>query len=219
MVIAQFPPLESADHNGLLAVGGDLEVESLILAYRSGIFPWPVYQDGPIPWFAPPKRAVLFLKDFHVPRSLRRLRTKMTYSFAFNRDFSQVIRQCSSVGNRSEGERTWITPQVIAAYTELHRLGYCHSVECYDGSELIGGLYGVSIGLMFAGESMFHKQENASKLCLCALVDHLREREVEWIDCQQMTPLFESFGAVEIERAEFMKLLEPAVNTNVKLFN
>ncbi len=211
MVIEFFPPVETTDKHGLLAIGGDLEVESLLLAYSSGIFPWPIAEEEVIPWFAPPKRAILRFSDFHIPKTLSKLQKNNSYTFKINNSFSEVIKKCGESSNRESPGETWITPEMIQAYTDFHHAGYAHSVECYDKDRLVGGLYGVSIGAMFAGESMFYEEPNTSKLCLCYLVDYLTARGVTWIDCQQMTPLFKSFGAIEIPREEFQELIAEAI--------
>lgn len=219
MVIARFPPVELADRHGLLAVGGDLEVASLLLAYRGGIFPWPVEEDV-LTWFAPKKRAVLFLDKFTPPRSLLKSLKKdlSRISFAINRDFESVIKACAELKNRGRQQGTWITGEIVQGYLGFHRAGYAHSVECYIDGELKGGLYGVSVGRMFAGESMFYRHPNASKYCLVHLIDLLKQKEVPWIDCQVMTPFFSGLGAVEIERQRFMRLLNEAISLPAKLF-
>lgn len=218
MAIIEFPPVELADDSGLLAVGGDLEVESLLLAYRSGIFPWPIVDEDLLTWFAPKRRAILFLENFHISRSLEKKIRKEPCSFRIDTSFECVIRACARSANRREGQGTWITEKIIEAYIALHRAGWCHSIECYCDERLTGGLYGVAVGKMFAGESMFYLETDASKLTLVFLVDYLRERGVRWVDCQQMTPLLRHFGAVEVDRSVFMELLRDAVNQDVKLF-
>jgi leucyl/phenylalanyl-tRNA---protein transferase len=216
MVVTAFPPVDNSDENGLLAIGGDLEVETLLLAYSEGIFPWPLDPEY-LTWFAPPQRAVLFLEDFHISQSLKRNLRRTNLHFKFNKNIEQVIEFCAALTNRGNQLGTWIIPEMIPAYIALHQAGYCHSCEAYDGDQLVGGLYGVAIGGMFAGESMFYRQPNASKLALCFLVDHLQKQKVEWIDCQMMTPLMESFGAVEIDRAQFTNLLKKALNADPKI--
>jgi leucyl/phenylalanyl-tRNA--protein transferase len=217
MPIAQFPPVEEADDSGLLGIGGDVSVPSLLLAYQSGIFPWPIIDDDVLAWFAPPERSLLFLEEFHIPRSLQKERKKSSFQFTIDRAFDQVIHACSQAENRYDSKGrpqngTWITEEMVAGYQAFHQAGYAHSVECWDGSDLVGGLYGVSVGGMFAGESMFHKKSNASKLALLFLVDFLKEHSVPWIDCQVMTPLFESFGARDISRDAFMRLLKTSLS-------
>lgn len=214
MTVQFFPAVELADEHGLLAVGGDLDVESLVLAYKSGIFPWPVDEGLPITWFAPPKRALLFLDDLHISKSLRRELRRNTYTFTFDANFASVIYACAELKNRGEQRGTWITRAMVEAYIKLHKAGYAHSIECYEGANLIAGIYGVGIGTMFAGESMFYRKPNASKLCLCLLAEHLREGGAKWIDCQVMTPLLKNFGAKEIPRKEFMELLLEALDAD-----
>lgn len=216
MTILEFPPLEDADENGILAVGGDLEVESLLLAYKSGIFPWPI--QNLIVWFSPPKRTVLFMDEVHISKSLQKELKRGKFSFAIDRAFEEVIMACAEFKERQGQRGTWINSDIVQAYSTFHKAGYAHSIECYEGENLVGGLYGVSIGHMFAGESMFHRKSNTSKLSLCYLLDYLRPKGVKWIDCQVMTPLLRSFGAREIERDEFLKLLDSAVKKKIKLF-
>jgi len=217
MAIISFPDIELADENGLLAMGGDLEVESLLLAYKSGIFPWP-FDETVLVWFAPPRRALLFLDEFHPSKSLLRENKKAAFTIRIDHDFESVIRNCAELKNRGRQRGTWITEDMIEAYTEFHRAGYAHSIECYQGEKLIGGMYGVAIGRMFAGESMFYRQPNASKLCMLHLVELLKAKGVKWIDCQVMTPFLKAFGAREVTRKQFMELLVPEVGANVKLF-
>ncbi len=213
MTIIQFPPINQAHSSGILAVGGDLEVDSLLLAYRSGIFPWPI-DEGTLAWFAPPKRAILWLKDFHIPRSLKREINKNCFACCFDKHFAQVIKSCAEPTNRGKQQGTWITPEIIGAYIALHHAGFCHSIECYKNDSLVGGLYGVSIGGFFAGESMFYRTSNASKLALCYLVNHLKSYGVEWLDCQVMTPHMRQLGAVNVSRRKYMQLLEKALLGN-----
>lgn len=206
MVVKNFPPTHLADENGLLAVGGDVDVETLLLAYRSGIFPWPL-QDDILTWFAPPLRAILEIDQFILSRSMRRFLKKHAFHLAINRDFLSTIVACQQSVNRDGQAGTWITDELVEGYVRLHEAGFAHSIECYEGEELVGGLYGVSFGCMFAGESMFHRRDNASKLCFCFLVAQLRDMAVPWIDCQVLTPLTASFGAHEVSRIEFEDML------------
>ena len=210
-----FPPLETADENGLLAISRNIDTDMLIEAYTNGIFPWPIEEGEIIPWFSPPKRAILKFKDFHLPKSLLKESRKSEFEFKISTNVRRIIEECS---RRREGG-TWITTAIITAYSELAEAGYCHSVECYQGGELVGGLYGVSIAGMFAGESMFNTVNNASKLCLWHLVELLQERGADWLDCQQLTPLLESFGAAEVDRSEFLALLKEALNKDTVLPN
>jgi leucyl/phenylalanyl-tRNA---protein transferase len=217
MTILAFPPVELADEDGLLAVGGDLEVDSLLLAYRSGIFPWPL-DERCLTWFAPPQRTLLFLKDAHISKKLLREFKSGVYRFEADRDFERIISACAELTNRGRQRGTWITPSMRDAYTDLHKAGFCHCIGCYQNDELIGGLYGVALGGMFSGESMFFRKSNASKLALCCLIEHLRQMQCEWIDCQVMTPLLKSFGAVEVPRETFMRLLAKALTKEAQLF-
>lgn len=217
MAISQFPSVDLADESGLLAIGGDLEVESLLLAYRNGIFPWPLNDEFPA-WFSPPARAVLFFKDFHIPKRLQRKISKANYTICINRDTPRVIEECAKAKNRKGQRGTWITRDMIEAYTRFHAAGYCHSVECYRDNKLLGAYYGVSINGFFAGESMFYIESDASKLCLCHLVNLLIQKGVSWLDVQMLTPLLKSFGAKEISRADFLVLLEDALRKEFLTF-
>ena len=213
-----FPPLECADSTGLLCVGGDLSSELLLNAYKSGIFPWPIEEFPSIPWFSPPNRAVLHTKDLYVSKSLKKELSKNRYEFSVNNNFSAVISACANSPTRKDPGATWISDEMIKAYTELHHNGYAHSVECYKDTKLVGGLYGISIGQMFAGESMFHIDSNASKMCMVKLVELLKEVNISWIDCQVINPFLESLGAIEINRNEFIQLLDSAVkNININV--
>lgn len=214
--MAIFPPVEEADEDGLLAVGGDYSVPMLFEAYHGGIFPWPL-DDLPPLWFAPPQRAILRLDEFHIPQSLRKELRRRDYEIRINCDFSAVIRACAAP--RSYADETWITSAMVAGYTRLHREGWAHSLEIYEDGQLSGGLYGVAIGAYFSGESMFHFRPNASKTALVALVKHLRNRGAKWLDVQQLSPLFAQFGAREIERAEFMRWHGEAIAQPINLFD
>lgn len=217
MTIQEFPPVDTADEHGLLAIGGDTEAESLLLAYKSGIFPWPL--DGEtLAWFCPPQRAVLFLEEFRISKNLKRDLKKKNFTFSINQKFKEVLQNCASSEFRKPGTGTWISEDVIEGYLEFHKAGYAHSIEVYEHGELVGGQYGVSIGNMWAGESMFYKVSNASKASLCFLVEYLLERGVQWIDCQVLNPFTESFGAKEVSREEFLKLLKKEVEKPISLF-
>ena len=209
MVIKSFPDPRTTDETGLVALGGDLEPESLILAYSQGIFPWPV-EDLPLPWFCPLKRGILDFKKLHLPRSLIRAKNKKPYRFTIDAAFDSVIKACATIpriGPDGKPAGTWITEEMIEAYRRLHRLGIAHSCEAWDGDQLVGGLYGVAVKGNFAGESMFHRADNASKLALLHLIDHLSQRGIDWIDIQMVTPHLELLGAQEISRARFLKRL------------
>ncbi len=210
MVITRFPPVESADEHGLLAIGGDLEPESVILAYQSGIFPWPL-DDDTLAWFAPPERAVIFLDEFHISRRLRRSLKRSLFATARDKDFRKVILQCAELKNRGEQDGTWITHEMVTAYSKLHTMGFTHSFESYLDGELVGGLYGIQIGRFFAAESSFFRIPEASKFAMCAMVEYLRSQEISWFDCQVLTPFSEGFGAREISRDDYMRLLASAL--------
>lgn len=210
MPVLSFPPVDMADDDGLLAVGGDLEPESLLCAYRSGIFPWPV-DNRTLLWFAPPERAVLFLEEFHVSRRLERALRKAPFSVSMDTAFREVISRCAEVTNRGEQRGTWITDEIIEAYCKLHAAGFCHSIEVSLEEELVGGLYGVQVGRFFAAESSFYRVSDASKAAMCHLAGYLKGAGISWLDCQVLTPFSKSFGAREISRAEFMSLLRDAL--------
>jgi len=210
MAIRNFPPVDFADEHGLLAIGGDLEPASLLLAYTNGIFPWP-HENYPLLWFAPPQRAVLFCEEFKINRTLSKLKRKHSFEFTTNKAFKEVIAACSKSPNRKGHKGTWITPQIIEAYTKLHKEGHAYSVEAWNGSTLVGGFYGVQLGNYYGGESMFYREPNASKLALLFFVEKLTEQGITWLDCQTLTPTFKSLGAREISRAEFMKMLSKAI--------
>jgi leucyl/phenylalanyl-tRNA--protein transferase len=201
-----FPSVELANEDGVLCVGGDLNSATLCAAYHQGIFPWPINEEFPVVWFAPPMCGVLFFDEFHIPKSVTKMLRREKYECRVDAAFEEVISHCA---NRREG--TWITPDIIDAYINLHREGIAHSVETYFEGELVGGLYGVSWGKYFCGESMFHLRSGASKAALVYLVEYLKTRDVKWIDIQNISPLFELFGAREIPRAEFMELLKSAI--------
>ena len=186
----RFPPLEEALPEGLLAVGGDLTVERLLLAYRNGIFPW--YSPGePILWWSPDPRLVLLPESLHVPRSLRRTLNRGRFRFSLDRDFIRVIHACAAERRQSG---TWLVPEMIAAYIRLHQAGHAHSLEVWEDRRLVGGLYGVALGKCFFGESMFHRATDASKAGLVHLVRPLAGLDFELIDCQVATAPLARFG-------------------------
>jgi leucyl/phenylalanyl-tRNA--protein transferase len=210
MVIHTFPPLETADSDGLLAIGGDLEMDSLKKAYSQGIFPWPT-DPYPLLWFAPPKRTILEFSELKIPKRLQRELKKMKFHFEVDMNFSRVIGACAE-GITRDSDGTWITPAIQEAFIRFHEMGYAHSFECYnEENQLVGGMYGVSIGQMFAGESMFYWESGASKATFLYACDFLKNRGATWLDCQTMSPLVKSFGAKEISRGEFMKRLKKAL--------
>lgn len=202
-----FPPLEQALHspNGLLAAGGDLSPERLLGAYRRGIFPW--FSEGePILWWSPNPRMVLFPKEFKISNSLSKTLRNRSYEIRTDSAFEQVMRACAAPRDGQNG--TWIHEEMIAAYCELHRLGFAHSVETWMDGELVGGLYGMSLGRMFYGESMFSRRTDASKIALAHLAAQLEKWDFGMIDCQMNTPHLSSLGAREIPRGEFVTRLE-----------
>jgi len=204
-----FPHAQLAEKDGLLAIGGDLSEERLLTAYANGIFPW-YSEDSPILWWSPDPRLVLFPENFKRSKSLRRTVEKGVFEVRFDSDFENVIRNCS-LAKRSEQEGSWITDEMLEAYTKLHKLGFAHSVETFLHGKLVGGLYGVSIGKAFFGESMFHHQTDASKVALWYLVEKLIGWGFDFIDAQQETSHLKSLGAEVVKRKKFLTLLEIAV--------
>ncbi len=208
-----FPPPGEASPEGLLAVGGDLSIERIRLAYESGVFPWPLFGEDLLTWFSPDPRAILELDSLHISRSLQKVLRKNVFQISFNRSFNSVIQQCAA--SRSDRPSTWITQSMLTAYEQLHKAGIAHSVEVWLQDELVGGLYGVSLGGFFAGESMFSRQPNASKVALVHLVQHLRSQGFQLLDVQQRTPHLVSMGATEVRRTEFLARLRQAVDAPV----
>ncbi len=208
-----FPPLTAAlaEPNGLLAVGGDLSAQRLVAAYARGIFPW--YSEGqPILWWSPDPRMVLPVDAFRVSRSLRKRVQAGTFETRIDTAFRAVIEACARTAR--PGQRgTWITPEMVDAYCELHRLGYAHSVESWRDGALAGGLYGIALGRVFFGESMFARASDASKVALVALVAHLQRLGVTLIDCQQETAHLASFGARSVPRAQFARALAELIHS------
>lgn len=205
---AHFPPVDQAleEPNGLLAVGGELSPDWLLEAYRRGIFPWFNEDDGPILWWSPNPRGVLKLDGLRITRSLRKRIRNAGFEATLDRDFTGVVAGCSEARRYAEG--TWITPRMVRAYGKLHELGYAHSVEIWREGALVGGLYGVSLGAMFFGESMFSRVADASKVALYHLVTQLRHWDFDLIDCQMVNPHLATLGVVEMPRAEFVARLE-----------
>lgn len=206
-----FPAAELAltEPDGLLAVGGDLSEQRLLAAYRQGIFPW-YSEDQPILWWSPNPRAVLFPADLKISRSLRKTLRKQNFRVSFDTAFTQVIRECAAPRPTQRG--TWISDEMREAYTRLHRQGHAHSVECWQGEQLAGGLYGIAIGRIFYGESMFSRETDASKVAFVYLVRHLQARGFSLIDCQVSSPHLYTLGAIDIERREFLRHLATACN-------
>jgi len=200
-----FPPVYEASSEGILAVGADLSPERLLLAYKSGIFPW--FNPGePILWWAPKSRMVLYFDELMVSKSMRNILNRNTFTVTFNQNFSEVISNCSSV--KREGQQgTWISQEMREAYCKLNELGIAKSVEVWQNNELVGGLYGIDLGSVFCGESMFSKVSNASKVAFISLANQLKNENYKLLDCQVYNEHLDSLGCREIDRDDFMKLL------------
>lgn len=206
-----FPPVSEAEPDGLLAVGGDLSPERILLAYRSGIFPW--YDEEPILWWSPDPRFVLFPAELKISKSMRPLLNRQKFRFSVDEDFQLVMKNCQQIP-RVFQSGTWINKDMIQAYTSLHRMGYAHSAEAWLEDKLVGGLYGVKIGRVFFGESMFSHMSNASKFAFIKLVQQLEDDGVVLIDCQVYTEHLESLGARMISREEFMEIISKAMQAD-----
>ena len=202
-----FPPVEEANYDGILAVGGDLSVERLLLAYNNGIFPW-FDEDDPILWWAPPERMVVSPMDYKVSKSMRNILNRNIFEVTINNDFDSVINNCQNIVRKGQAG-TWISSEIIKAYTELHKLGKVVSFEVWQNNELVGGLYGVDLGYVFCGESMFSKVPNASKVAFVKLIEYLKVNNYKLLDCQVHNDHLEKLGAFEITRELFMKILKP----------
>lgn len=207
MAVLKFPPIDTADENGLLALGGDLELSTLILAYRSGVFPWPISDEFPLAWFSPDPRGVIDFCDLKVNKRLKRSLKNSGLILTFNKDFNAVIEACGQVP-RNKQSGTWITSPIIYSYRHLFEERKAYSVEAWDGDSLVGGIYGVCIDGIISGESMFHFKSNASKLCLIALLYLLNEVDISWLDTQMVTPVVGSLGGKDIPRSNFLERLK-----------
>lgn len=203
-----FPPVHLAEPDGLLAVGGDLSTERLLLAYRSGIFPW--YEGDHILWWCPDPRFVLFPGELRVSKSMNVLLKRNAFDFTINKAFNEVISSCKTI-SRKEQDGTWITDEVKRAFTRMHEAGYAHSAEAWQNGELVGGLYGIRLGNIFFGESMFSNKSNASKYAFIRYVQQLKSEGVQLIDCQVYTEHLESLGAKMIDREIFIRLLNSSL--------
>ena len=203
----QFPPIENATEEGLVAVGGKLDLETLSTAYLSGIFPWPIQDVKELTWFSPDPRGIIEVNDYKVPKSFKKFLAKSPYRAVFNQDFNLVIQNCASVP-RTHETGTWITDEIVQAYTNLfnHKKAYCVSVY-NEQNELVGGLYGVHFGEIISGESMFHKEDNASKFALLKLLEFLEIQNIPFLDTQMTTGVIESFGGITIPREQYLKRL------------
>lgn len=202
----EFPPVELADANGILAIGGDLSPERLLLAYQQGIFPW-FNEDDFIIWWSLDPRMVLFPADLKISKSMRSYFNQNKFQVSYNQDFPAVIQACRQTERLGQAG-TWISQDIIEAYTKLHKMGHAHSVEVWQNKKLVGGLYGVQIGQVFCGESMFSQVSNASKFGFISLVKKLEKEGIKMIDCQQETKHLRSLGASTIPRSEFIEKLK-----------
>jgi len=210
-----FPDPMMAEETGFLAIGGDLSVERLLLAYKSGIFPW--FSEGdPLMWFSPDPRLIIFLENLHVSSKLRKVIRSNIFEVRFDTSFEEVIKNCAITDRRGQ-DSTWITDDMIQAYIRLHEKGYAHSVETFYNGRLVGGLYGVSLGGVFFGESMFFEMSNASKVALYYLVEKLKSWDFDFIDSQVPNDHMKSLGGVEVERAKFLELLKNSLHKNSKI--
>ena len=201
-----FPPVEEASYEGILAIGGDLSVKRLLLAYENGIFPW-YNENEPILWWSPSERMVVNPNDYKASKSLRNIINRNIFEVTINKDFEAVIKNCQKI-DRKEQDGTWISSEIIKSYTKLHQLGKAISFEVWQNGELVGGLYGVDLGHVFCGESMFSKISNASKVAFVKLIDYLKQNNYKLLDCQVHNDHLEKLGAFEISRATFMKILK-----------
>lgn len=209
----RFPDVKKASPEGLVAVGGNLSPERLLLAYKQGIFPWYSAQQ-PLLWWSPDPRGIIPLDAVHIGTTLRKVLKQRTYEIRINSAFGDVMQACAV---RADGKESgWITKDMIAAYKKLHRLGYAHSVESWKDGKLVGGLYGVAIAGLFAGESMFYRAQNASKVALAALVEHLNLQGFTLLDCQMVTEVTGRMGAIEISREKYLERLDAALSQNCK---
>ena len=209
-----FPPAENADADGVIGFGGTLTADWLLDAYQHGIFPWPTGDPSlPVPWCSPDPRAIIELEHFHVPRRLAQTCRSAKFRVTIDTDFSGVIRSCATTGVRRG--QTWLTTPMIRAYTQLFNLGQCHSVEIWCDDQLVGGVYGLALGGLFAAESMFHRGRDASKVALVHLVQRLLQRGYALMDIQQLTRHTAQFGAIEIPRAEYLRRLAEALGMAV----
>ncbi len=204
-----FPPVSHAEEDGLLAVGGDLDPHRLLLAYAQGIFPW-FSKGDPILWWSPDPRMVLFPAELKVSKSMKQVLKNKTFEVTFDKDFKSVIQACGKI-ERPGQDGTWLSKDMRIAYTKLHEMAVAHSVEVWQDGKLVGGLYGLALGAIFCGESMFSEVSNASKAGFITLVQALREKGFELIDCQVYTAHLESLGAKEIPRTEFIRILEQGI--------
>ena len=201
-----FPDVEKADDDGLLAVGGDLSPERLLLAYKNGIFPW-FNEDSMILWWSPDPRMVLFPNKIKISKSMAQVIKSNKFRITWNTQFEEVVNACSAIKRKGQAG-TWITPEMKSAYLKLHQMGIAKSIEVWENDNLVGGLYGIDLGNVFCGESMFSRKSNASKIAFISLAKELQQKEYKLIDCQVYTAHLESLGAEEIPRKQFIKILK-----------
>lgn len=221
MLLIDFPnPRFCFNSDGVVCVSETdfLNPSNLLHAYRQGIFPWMIEGYDLVPWFCPPKRAIIEFEEIHIPKSLRKTQKKTNFTFTIDEAFEEIVYACAKI-KRNGQKGTWITQDIYDSYNELHRLGTAHSVEVWENDELVGGLYGVDAGGVFCGESMFHTRSDASKLAFLHLVEHLKSHGAKWLDIQVMTPHFEVLGAKEIPRSDFLAKLEQTLAQGLKLFD
>jgi len=205
-----FPDLAEADSDGLLAFGGTLEPSLVLHAYERGIFPWPFDEHSPLPWFSPDPRAIFDLASIHIPKKLKKTLQRNKFEVKFNTCFPAVIANCASIP-RKDRPSTWITKKMIDCFTTLFNLGNAYSVEAFIQGNLVGGVYGIKINNFYSAESMFHKESDASKVCLVHLFNKLRSENIGWIDIQMVTNISKSLGAIEIPRNEFIVRLKQSL--------
>jgi len=213
---SSFPKVETADENGILAIGGDLSPDRLLEAYQQGIFPW-YNEDEPIIWWSPDPRFVIFPAEIKISSSMKKILSREIFRITYDQAFAEVIKFCGQP--RKEEEGTWLTAEMLEAYLKLFELGYAHSVEAWQGDQLVGGLYGVSLGSCFFGESMFHKVPNASKAAFISFGEKLAANNFRIIDCQVYSDHLKSLGAREIPRKEFMKILNQGLSEKNKMWS
>jgi leucyl/phenylalanyl-tRNA--protein transferase len=207
MAILKFPPVDSADENGLVAIGGDFELATLVTAYSEGIFPWPINDEYPLAWFSPDPRGILQYEDLHISHSLKKFLKTNPYTVTFNQDFRAVIMNCALV-KRKDNQGTWITNELMEAYIDLFKNDLAYSVEVYLEDKLVGGLYGVWFNNFVSAESMFHLENNASKIAIVFLLEKLSDYNISWVDTQMLTPAVEQMGGIYISRDEFLERLK-----------
>lgn len=198
-----FPDPALPTMDGIVAFGDELSTDILLEAYENGIFPWP-HPELPCLWFCPDKRGVLDFDELHIPKSLEKFIRKTDLKITFNKAFTEVMNECAQVPRPGQGG-TWITPPMLKAYKKFHDEGYAHSIECWQGDTLVGGMYGVFVNGVFSGESMFYKVSNASKLCLVKMIEQLKANGLTWMDIQMTTSVTESLGGKYISKAEFLQ--------------